>query len=256
MAFTLVQKAGNDNGAGAATTSIATAYTSDVTIGNLLIAVFGQGALGGGGFNVVTDTLGNNWTRAVLAPVPDGPMSIEIWFTIAVASGPNTVTFSQAPVTGFFELIVAEYAGIQNAQLDVVNFGLSADDVSVSTQPITTTKSNELIIVSGTASVDAPNWTMDSGFTPELTQSNNTNGSGFPSNLVFGDQIVNAIGTYSSTLTPDALPNHSLLLAAIAAFFQPVTVTGITNTIPPDPRPLPWRVGKPRKSDGKHIMLK
>jgi hypothetical protein len=253
MPFALVQKAGNDNGAGAATTSIATAYTSNVTAGNLLIAVFGQGALGGVNANVVTDTQGNKWTRAVQSPSLDTNMSTEIWFAIAVASGPNTVTFSQAPGTGFFELIVAEYSGIKNAQLDVTNHGLSAGP-TVSTHPITTTKSNEIIIVSGAASADAPNWTMDGGFTPELTRNNNTNGSGFPSNVVFGDQIVNAIGIYSSTLTPDALPNHSELVGAIAAFFQPVT--GITNTIPPDPRPLPWRVGKPRKSDGKHIMLK
>jgi hypothetical protein len=101
----------------ATTATPASAFTSNVTTGNTLVAIFAAESAGGRTVTSVTDTLGNTWTRAVRNNSDTNGDDIEIWFAVSRATGANTVTAHVGPGALQENVTVAELAG--GATLDV-----------------------------------------------------------------------------------------------------------------------------------------
>src|SRR3569833_3441555 len=83
------------NSLGAAATSIATTFTSNITAGNTIIVVSSDdfGVLNQ--ISSITDSLGNTYARAV-ADTEGSFVDGEIWYAPSPTSGANTVTINYA----------------------------------------------------------------------------------------------------------------------------------------------------------------
>jgi hypothetical protein len=141
--------------------SLATAYRSAQTAGNLNIVVVGWNDTASG-VSSVTDSNGNTYTRAI-GPTAGTALTQSIYYAKNVAAGSNTVTVTFNKAAIYPDVRVLEYSGADTANpLDVtaaaVGTGLAANSGSAST-----TSLNELIFGAG-MTFDAYN-APGSGFT-------------------------------------------------------------------------------------------
>lgn len=105
MAF--VQSEFNENGAGS--TTIAQAFASNVTAGNLIVIAFSRDT---GSTASVADTLGNTYARAFEV---DEIQHIEVWYARNIAGGActTTVTFSASQANR--RLAIHEYSSMDTS---------------------------------------------------------------------------------------------------------------------------------------------
>jgi len=219
----LIQIKGNSTTSG---TTVPLAFTSNVTAGNLLIAVTGSGLLGSGGLQSVADTQGNVWTQGPGSSSIDSTTNVTVWWAIAKSSGPDTITLSCVGA-GTLDLIIAEYSVVAVIQPDQSNATINGGSSSTTfpTGSITTTQAAELILAIGLANTLGL-LSTDGGFTPELQVNNN--GDGFNKEaMVLADQTVAAIGTYQSNVSTAG--NSTEMVAGIISFFAAAAPVGPPN---------------------------
>lgn len=113
---TLVQHAIKcDNGTcPTSVTSVALAYPSTVTSGNILVV--GGFADGHGQTVSLSDTLTSSWTRCSFTDDAGGAGEMGFWWAIAPSSGADTVTLAWSGASQEFNgLQIAEYSGEKSA---------------------------------------------------------------------------------------------------------------------------------------------
>lgn len=135
-----LQSTNVDSGTGSGTTTLA--YTSNVTIGNILVAGV---RLGGSSQNpIITDSQGNTWTRLLLNINSSGDTTSVHWL-IATSTGALTVTLTNS-VSGSRRWIIAEYdAAGTTVSVDQSTI-TSAQGTAVSSGTVTTTTASELLV--------------------------------------------------------------------------------------------------------------
>jgi hypothetical protein len=183
------------------TSSLATAYPSAQTAGNLNIVVVGWNDTAAA-VSSVTDSSGNTYTRAI-GPTAGTALTQSIYYAKNVAAGSNTVTVTFNQAAAYPDVRVLEYSGADKANpLDVtaaaVGTGLAANSGSAST-----TSLNELIFGAG--------MTFDAYHAP---------GSGFTQRVItnFGDiaedATVTSTGLYGATASLRASAPWVMQMAA------------------------------------------
>jgi len=184
-----------------AVSSLATAYPSAQTAGNLNIVVVGWNDTASA-VSSVTDSRGNTYTRAI-GPTAGTALTQSIYYAKNVAAGSNTVTVTFNKAAAYPDVRVLEYSGADKANpLDVtaaaVGTGLAANSGSAST-----TSLNELIFGAG--------MTFDAYHAP---------GSGFTQRVItnFGDiaedATVTSTGLYGATASLRASAPWVMQMAA------------------------------------------
>jgi hypothetical protein len=184
-----------------AASSLATAYPSAQTAGNLNIVVVGWNDTASA-VSSVTDSRGNTYTRAI-GPTAGTALTQSIYYAKNIAAGSNTVTVTFNQAAAYPDVRVLEYSGADKANpLDVtaaaVGTGLAANSGSAST-----TSLNELIFGAG--------MTFDAYRAP---------GSGFTNRVItnFGDiaedATVTSTGLYGATASLRASAPWVMQMAA------------------------------------------
>ena len=184
-----------------AASSLATAYPSAQTAGNLNIVVVGWNDTASA-VSSVTDSNGNTYTRAI-GPTAGTALTQSIYYAKNIAAGSNTVTVTFNKAAAYPDVRVLEYSGADKANpLDVtaaaVGTGLAANSGSAST-----TSLNELIFGAG--------MTFDAFNAP---------GSGFTNRVItnFGDiaedATVTSTGLYGATASLRASAPWVMQMAA------------------------------------------
>ena len=140
----------------------------------------------------VTDTMGNQYTPALLPTVQAGTASQVIYYAkniAAAAAGTNQVkvTFSIAAV--FPDIRILEYGGIDTVSPLDVAVGAQGSTASSSSGAVTTTNANDLII--GANLVQTLTTGAGSGFTSRMITS--------PDGDIVEDRVVTATGSYTAT---------------------------------------------------------
>src|ERR1700753_2642701 len=147
---------GASNFSSSSASSIAEAYTSSVTAGNMLIACCGWASANTGGS--ITDTLGNTWTQQETVAGTSIGYGLTIWTAVAKSTGANTVTVTppSAPQS-FMRMAIHEYSGVDT--LDQKITGQS--NVGKPSIAMTTTQAVEVVFAflvsnAGAATVSSP----------------------------------------------------------------------------------------------------
>lgn len=140
MAIAFVQSDYNE-GNGSSTT-IAQAFGSNVTAGNLLVACLCRD--GGGNTVSVTDSQGNTWQRDEQL---DSTQHIEIWSTIAGSTGANTVTATFSSGQANRRLAIHEYSGVTTSSWKDVSANNHNSSTSTPTSTaVTPNQDNSLFV--------------------------------------------------------------------------------------------------------------
>lgn len=175
------------------------AFGSNTTVGNILIAVCEADVTSTNGCTV-TDNKGNSWTR-ILSQAPSTVFDMEMWYTVITSGGSShTVTMTDTGGGVDSNLIVEEWSGNANTPFDV---SASAQDVTgISTAPnsgaTASTALTDELVIGGTAVAGAPTLTLGSGYT-NLTRVATT----FTA-LGFESKVVSATGAQTATFTAGA----------------------------------------------------
>lgn len=222
--WSLIQSNSGNSG-GSLVTSLAVAYSSNVTQGNLLIAVLSSGnPQVGTTISSVTDTQGNTWTAAASTSDPFVTSTeTEIWWAVAKATGANTATVNAT--SGCHPLmIVAEY-NVPNAILDQTT-GLN-QSFTVPSHPITTAFANELIICGATDGLKyTTGWSINQSFVRDAQQ----NDVGF--NACQGLFSLNAATSITTSPSPTHDGGTFTVIPAQASFRPGASVTVNCNNPP------------------------
>lgn len=134
MALSFVQAT---NAANAAGTTSALAFTSNVTVGSLLlVSLRNDGAL----TTSVSDTIGNVWVN-----VNGTGNDPSIWYTVNKTTGANTVTGTYSSSNSNNNILVAEYSNPLASPLD--GFVGAGSTTTWSVGPLTTHFTNETLII-------------------------------------------------------------------------------------------------------------
>jgi len=183
-------------------------FNSNVTAGNLLVvAVSYQSTTGTA---TITDTQGNTYATAV-GPTPSATLGFSdaIMYTVAQASGSNTVGVSLSGSFNYRRLVVHEYSGVDT--FDVSAGAIGAAGSGAPTASATTSNANELIF--GWAVSNNGTTSAGSGFTLRATAGSEST----------EDQIVSSAGTQTVVYPNDG----SAWIGQIATFYKasmPVTL--------------------------------
>ncbi|MGZ4993177.1 MAG: beta strand repeat-containing protein [Methylobacter sp.] len=203
---------GSTNGSETTIASIAQAFTSSNTQGNLLV-VTGTAARPSATLSI-SDTAGNAYGVAV-GPITDPVQNVTayVWYVPNCKGGPNTVTITPS-TPGALEIHISEFSGADSGSpLDQTSVGIGTG-FNISSGTKTTTVNGELIF--GYDFAGDPNSSVGSGFTGL--------------SYVNGDwdeyQIQNTIGSVAATFTQ---PSNSPWLALMATF-KPSTSQAVATT--------------------------
>jgi hypothetical protein len=179
----LVQRKSGDQSATAGNTFSLT-YDTPPTEGNLLVA-FGHSSANR------TPTIPAGWSLAVES---SGSSETVVFYKVAGANEPSTVTYSVSGADVFMGLAIFEYAGLHNVQGEVLdrtvfNAGTSVTSVSTgTTQP--TTVADELVL--GTVSLNATR-TFQNTWTNSFQRQTNDR------RQTVADRIVSSTGGFETT---------------------------------------------------------
>jgi hypothetical protein len=191
--ISFVQAATGPTSIQALNSTVAVAYATAQTAGNLNVVAVGWGDTTSS-VSSVTDSRGNTYTRAVGPTVNGGQQSI--YYAKNIAAGANTVTVTFNQAASYPDVRILEYSGLDTTNpLDVTAGGVGTG-TAASSGAATTTVANELIFGTGTAG--------GNGFTGA--------GSGFTSRVlnIYGslaeDKIVTGTGSNSTTGTVASAP--------------------------------------------------
>jgi len=225
MALAHVQSKVNSN---TSTTTIAGAYASNVTSGNLLVVLWEiQGtALTQPTTVSISDTIGNVWIpvygsiQNVTGVTPK--VSVQGWCCVTKSSGANTVTltYNASGTVGLSMLCTSEFSGWTGttATIDSGVFATSAGGAAGTyafpTLTFVTNHANEVIfaieIVSGTNSITSSTYTAP--FTKTATGT---------ANLNCGYHLPGAAGTYNENGTWVTAASSNGIIAFGVAIAQP-----------------------------------
>ena len=230
MAFpwALVQS-NSSNAGGGLVTSLAVAFTSNVTKGDLLIAIISSGNPQVGDILSVTDSQGNSWAVAASTSDPFVTSTeTEIWWAVAGSTGANTVT---AHCNACHAMTVIGEYNIPNPTVDQTT-GLN-QNFTVPAHAITTGFTDELIICGATDGLKyTTGWSINQSFVRDAQQ----NDAGFNScQALFS---LNA----ATTITTTPSPTH-----------DGGTLTVIPAQVSFKPGALPPSIGKTRY--GVNVLL-
>jgi hypothetical protein len=237
-AIGLVQKKAGDQAATSNLTSISLTYDTAPTEGNLLVA------LGHNSANRIP-TIPPGWSLAL--ETGTGAETV-VFYKVAAANEPSTVTYSVSGTPVFMGLAIFEYEGLHDVQaevLDRVVFGTGTNLASTSTgttQP--TTVADELLL--GTVSLNATRTfqnTWTNGFGQQVNERRQT----------VSHRIVSATGQFETTESWDS--------AVGAASGALVTFKGAGVGAPgPDPDPgsdtdtFTWAVTQPGGTNSPPVV--
>jgi hypothetical protein len=130
--------------------TVAKAYTSNVTAGNLLVCILHVYNNGGGpGTITVTDTLGNTWTHAPGGLSGYGGLGTDqIWYVASTLGGANTVTATCTTNGGsnYPGFTILEYSGITTSSPVEDHNQATANSSSSSSGNVTTANASELLL--------------------------------------------------------------------------------------------------------------
>lgn len=177
--------------------SVAITFPQAVVVGDTIIAMtrYDNTVVGPAPDNmVVTDNLGNSWSKVGNAFFPD-EFRVTVWQCNVTNGGSMTATMNTtSPATGI-TIAGMEYVGTGGGAFDQTanNTGTSTSANSGSTP--TTTAADELLIGIVGDSFNGTPYTATGGWT-KRAESNSSNGR-----CAFFDRIVSATGTYAMTAT-------------------------------------------------------
>lgn len=143
------------------------AFASNVTSGNLLVAVIGDETANVGSATV-SDTRGSTWTPIITV---SGSTTIRAFYSMAASSGADTVTFAYTSA-GWASVTLLEVSNA-SAVLDGTAVGQTN---SGAPGTLTTTASNSLVVSAMQGFSSSIVWTPPSGWTE--TQGNGHDGAG------------------------------------------------------------------------------
>lgn len=168
MAIAHVQSSGNFSVA--AGTTIAKAYVSNVTAGNIL-AVLVQWSSSSATASVA-DTQGNTWNAVAgsLATNATSGNRSEWFWTVPASSGANTVTGTISGSVGERDIYIAEYSGVDAVSPVDASVGANANGANPSTT-LTTLTANTMMVAGALVPVGTA--TVGSGWTSRVTQNGN-----------------------------------------------------------------------------------
>jgi hypothetical protein len=199
---------------GASGHSVAKAFASNVTQGDLLVV--GTFMAGTTGTCTVTDTRGNSWSTIENCDQTTDGHEIFLSWAKAKDSGACTITSSVSgnADTGFMGIVIAEYAGpITSADQHTHAIGNSGT-VNSGTTPATTIPDEVCIGIIGGENVSGNLPVGTNGYTTRTTV---LNGGLFQAGLL--DKVVRAIGTQTLTATIGTSQTWS---AIIGTFGKPL----------------------------------
>jgi hypothetical protein len=177
------------------------AFSSNVTSGNLLVALIGDEAAVTTAS--VSDTRGSSWSSAINVT---GTTNLKIFYALAASSGANTVTFTGWSSPGWSNVAIMEIANTQGV-LDGTPVGTNAGATSPGS--LTTTFANSIAVVGLDGFHSGTTWTAPSGWT--LTQNNGHDAVGI------AWMIQPAAGTVNPTFSGSSTDNDSQALVAFKA---------------------------------------
>lgn len=189
MAIARVQKA--DSGAIASSTSKMVAYGSNNTAGNMLVVFISNAGTSVPGATI-TDTLGNTWTLLQSDLTLNGFVQA-LWVAYNCKVGANTVTVSWSTGAVNNWMAIAEYSGLTASSAALDQSGKTTGSGNWSSSSLTTTGSNELLLLFVGNAADSLTLT-GGGFTSEATGIF----SGSEYNF-WAEQIVSSKGTYQGS---------------------------------------------------------
>jgi hypothetical protein len=190
-----------------ATATVAQTFASNVTAGNLLIALVDTDSTGA----VSGVAGGGTWALAQAQVWNFTQHSTEIWYCANATGGATTVT-ATVTVNGDNTLIIAEYSGVITASpLDKAASAQSGDGVNSSPadsgNTAATTQASELLI-GAVACFSSSSQTATNGFTQETSSTNTTAGL----LLTLNDKTVAATGAQKVTATISATNQWAALI--------------------------------------------
>src|SRR3569833_1450878 len=209
------------NSLGAAATSIATTFTSNITAGNTIIVVSSEDFSVINQISSITDSLGNTYARAV-ADTEGSFVDGEIWYAPSPTGGANTVTINYAHSV-VAAVVLAEYSGLlTSSPLDQVAkaHAITGTAMSSGASPATT-QASELVIGGGMTNDTSPTtFTAGTGYGNKVQVVNTTSLQA----AAIEDKTVSATGAQTATMTL-APSGHWVMLAATFKLVTSVTVT-------------------------------
>ena len=155
MAITLVQSATSADNAGA-TYATSKAFTSNVTLGNLLVALFSCGDNGSTPAITIVNSAGSATTSAwtLFAQTRDAPdnQSIVIGYAVVTGSGSCTIQGSVPSAIGstiFQQIGISEWAGAATSSLTDGGSGTTTTGATPTTPTVSPTLAGALIFAGG-----------------------------------------------------------------------------------------------------------
>jgi hypothetical protein len=197
------------------------AFTSNVTAGSLLTAVFRIGTTGTRTITGLSDDKSNTYTEAFFlsAPDPGNAFSHYVYYAMNAASGSTTVTVTLVDANSSVRWAIHEYSGLATTSaLDQVSGRENTPaSTTVSTANVTTTLANELLFVSG----------CFFGATPSAG-SNYTGRESLATRVFTEDRIVSSTLTTNGTFTVSPSATST---CAITTFKAPVLGPGVGSIL-------------------------
>lgn len=171
----------------------------------------------------VSDSKGNTWT-ALTRRDAGVPQYQRIWYAVNPTVGTGH-TFSYADSTGHAPaLVAAAYSGTATSSPFDVENGAGVTGTSLQTGSVTPANAGSLIVTALNLNLGSGTATIDSGFTVQVTNSNN----GVHDGIIYADLIETSIVAKNPTWTPSG----SAQMAAAIAVFKPFpSVVPITETL-------------------------
>jgi hypothetical protein len=201
MAIAYIQSAYSEADNNSST--IATAYGSNVAAGSLLVAVVAAEET----VASIADTLGNTWQFACsILNTPDSQWG-EIWYAMNSGAGANTVTVTFSVSSQFRRLAVSEYSGAAlSAALDKVATAIGTGTALDSGSQTTTT--NGQLIVGGFQAF-AVTFTPGGSFTVRQL--------GASQQAILADFVQSSAGSVSANGTAGGSTDWAALMATFKA---------------------------------------
>src|SRR6202521_2678499 len=195
--------------------SIALAFSSNVTAGNLIV-VQCEGAT-----NVtmsITDSLGNTYTP-IGTKVSQSTSDSELFYAKNITGGANTVTCTYNPTAIGRYIAFHEYSGAdKTSPLDVWAFGHNGG-TSMDSGATTTKFASEVLAAFGycftTCTTPGTNFTQRLLISGDMTE----------------DMIATSTGSYSATMTQSPSDNWLLLMAAFIPASPGIQVSSRSDTL-------------------------
>ena len=147
------------NSAGAATESLA--FSSNVTVGNLIFVEVGW-EVSDGTISSITDSIGNTYTA--LPSIVNGGNQSKAFYAFSTASGADTIAVKFTNTGSYVGMLLAEYSGV--TQIDTHNEGIGNSN-AIASPAITPSTNGELL--TGYADANNNAWGAGGAFTQRTT---------------------------------------------------------------------------------------